>query len=220
MIIGLSGVKKGYQRVHQYNFNERLNFSFGVDTRTVETILKERISSVFAVQKANTDDDRNGVDYWIHRDHGLPPLAIDLKRRQKDYLKLEEKDDLCLETWSVCFDKIGWTRDPKKRCDFIMWYWEPTSRFCIVSFPILCKVFSYYWRVWRDSGLYRVHKQNTEDKWKSECIIVPRLVVFNKMRDAMNGVFGEKKKKGKVYHIKPRSKKRKIASLPLFDGLI
>lgn len=131
---------------------------------------------------AETSDDKNGTDFWMHRDFDLPALSIDVKVREPDYSvhlnPLKRADDVALETWSVCYSRIGWTRDPSKRTDFILWYWPDTTRFYLVSFPSLCCVFQRYWEQWRDE--FRTATQ-TSPGWKSQCVFVPRAVLQEKL---------------------------------------
>jgi hypothetical protein len=143
----------------------------------IAKILRDRIPGCSDVTKADADSDRNGTDYWAVREYGLPPLSIDVKGRSSDF-RAKGKDDLALETWSVLRSKVGWTRDPAKRTDYILWYWPDTKRFVLVSFPALCRVFRAYWERWHDQ--YECAIQSSES-WQSECVYVPRDVVMNKI---------------------------------------
>jgi len=136
------------------------------------------------VTRATTDDDRNGTDYWAHRDAGLRPLSIDLKARAVDPTEAWGEDDLALETWSAIGSHIGWTRDPSKATDYILWLWTPTRRFFLVPFPPLCEVFRRYGRGWRKA--YGPQRQDS-GTWKSECVFVPRAVVIEKLNAWMEG---------------------------------
>lgn len=161
-----------------YDFRERLEWSeFVSDTNDdLFTILRARIPGCVNVVRASQEDDRNGTDYWAHRSAGLRPLSIDLKARQIDPIDRWGIDDLALETWSVVGDKPGWTRDSRKKTDYILWLWVPTRRFFLVPFPALCSVFQRYWKQW--SVTYRTHKQNS-GRWESECVLVPRAVLID-----------------------------------------
>lgn len=150
----------------------------------VERILKARIPGCVKVEKANTQDDKNGTDYWAIR-KGLPALSVDVKVRTEDWLAKANQDDLALETWSVVDRTPGWTRNQNKRTDYILWYWQDTSRFVLVPFPPLCKAFQSYWREW--SGKYKTRKQRTEEGWYSECVFVPRVLVIEKITAWMGG---------------------------------
>lgn len=168
-----------------YDFTERLKWSEGFLQNDIEHILKARIPACVGVERAQNMDDRNGTDYWALR-VGLPSLSIDVKVRDTDYA-LRGKDDLALETWSKIDDKLGWTRDTTKRTDFIMWHWRDTKRFLLVSFPILCMVFTHYWQIWQTT--YQTATQ-TSGAWQSECVFVPRAVVMDKVLAWSSGTIG------------------------------
>jgi hypothetical protein len=164
-----------------YGFQERLDFSNGhsPDPDNVLSFLKHRIPNFKRVHKAANANDRAGCDYYIER-LGLPSLGVDLKLREADFSVRppDYPDDLALETFSVIEGAItGWTRDPAKMCDYILWYWQDTGRFFIVPFPPLCCVFQRYWQEWKE--LYKVAEQHTPGRrsWHSECVFVPRQVV-------------------------------------------
>lgn len=159
-----------------YDFDERLAWSNGFADVGIDKILRNRIPGCVAVERAESQDDKNGTDYWAIRD-GLPALSVDVKARSKDYAP-DGKDDLALETWSVIGKRPGWTRDRAKRTDFVLWFWADTGRFFLVSFPVLCDVFSQYWSEWRKT--YRPYVQSS-GAWQSECIFVPRNVVLDKL---------------------------------------
>lgn len=145
-----------------HDFRERLTFSEGVGLN--KDILEQIAASIPCAdkwEKATTQDDRNGTDYWLLRKGGLPPLSFDMKNR--DFCPIERfgKDDACIETWSVWVPKpdgpdvswngkrqrrgvkkaIGWTFNIAKRTDWIVYTWPKGAgrRFWIVPFPFLCQ---------------------------------------------------------------------------------
>ncbi len=170
----------GEGRLNQFDMEERLAWSDGVAiSADVNKILLDRIPAALRVERADGTADRNGTDWWVVRKYCLNSLSIDLKARDFDWLK-KGQDDLALETWSVLPTdaspgKVGWTRDPEKRTDYILWLWCDTLRFCLVPFPALCKAFTYFWEDW--SKQYKTRRQNSGG-WQSECVFVPRQVVF------------------------------------------
>lgn len=170
-----------------YDFDERLTWSAGFLDSGVSTILRSRIPGCYDVVRAEKDQDRNGTDYWALR-HGLPSLSVDVKVRNPDYSAHPDpkrrSDDLALETWSVANTKIGWTRDTKKRTDYVLWFWTDTQRFFLASFPALCATFTRYWEQWRKTF---PTFQQTSQRWKSECVFVPRVLVIDKMVAWQNG---------------------------------
>lgn len=161
------------QLVTFYDFNERLAWSAGFLDAGIAQILQDRLPGCTKVVKATNNEDRSGTDYWAIRDD-LPPLSVDVKVRQKDY----GKDDVALETWSVLGEKVGWTRDFRKRTDFVLWHWQDSGRFFLVSFPALCEVFTRYWENW--SAKYKTAVQ-TSGSWKSECVFVPKTALADKL---------------------------------------
>ena len=178
----------GGRGLKHYDFDERRRWSEGFCLEGVEPILLARIPGAATVRKAEKQDDRNGTDYWVDRDGGLPALSVDLKARDVDFLKTKGHDDLALETWSVCDTKVGWTRDTSKRTDYVLWYWRDTGRFALVPFPPLCQAFSAHWREWRETYFY---DRQTSGGWQSECVFVPRTVVFGALLDWMTAPLSE-----------------------------
>jgi len=164
------------QSVTRYDFQERLLWSKGFLGEGIAAILKNRLPNCHKVVKADETEDRQGTDYWALRD-GLPKLAIDVKVRSRDYAP-EGQDDLALETWSVIDEKIGWTRDAEKRTDYVLWYWQDTGRFCLISFHALCWAFTRHWQAWKRK--YKVAIQESSS-WQSECVFVPRAVVLGSL---------------------------------------
>lgn len=160
-----------------YGFEERLTMSNGYATSVdVETVLLQSIPGAVAVTKAAPVNDRQGVDFWVELSTAKH-LAVDVKVRSEDWAaKHPNKDDLALESWSVVENKvIGWTRDSKKKCDYILWLWTDTGRFCLIPFPMLCCVFTNNWQDWRCR--YKTCQQKTpkiSGGYHSECIFVPR----------------------------------------------
>jgi hypothetical protein len=74
---------------------------------------------------------------------------------------------------------IGWTRDSSKRCDYVLWLWQDTRRYCLLPFLPLCKVFSVNWTDWRER--FRCAQQKTTlhgRTYQSECVFVPRVTVW------------------------------------------
>ena len=180
--------------MNEYGFNEQLTMSAGaVAEASVEKVVSEHIPGVVSVQRADVASDRKGVDYWVE----MPGrrLAVDAKVRAVDWwAKHPGEDDLALETWSVMGYRlpdgtdtqepkvVGWTRDPSKNTDYVLWIWKDTGRFCLIPFPFLCRVFQDHWEMWR--MMHRVSRQFTptegaaQSGWYSECVFVPRRDVW------------------------------------------
>lgn len=175
----------------EYSFTERLQWSEGyTTTATVDGVLLEYIPGATRIVKADREQDRRGTDWWVYRDCDRT-LSVDAKVRQDDWAATHpNEDDLALETWSVVERKVpGWTRNPHKQTDYILWLWTVTRRWCLVPFPMLCAVFSHNWQKW--AGSYKVRQQQTPDgydgSYHSECVFVPRKVIWTAMYDTFGG---------------------------------
>jgi hypothetical protein len=145
-------------------------------TADVRLILLAEIPGAVNVTPAAPANDKQGVDWWVELSTARH-LAVDAKVRQDDWAASHPaEDDLALESWSVVENSIpGWTRDTAKRCDYVLWLWKDTGRFCLVPFPMLCRVFSLNWQQWR--GRYKTRRQFTPrggGGYHSECVFVPR----------------------------------------------
>ena len=174
----------------EYSFTNQLDGSRDASaTEEIKSILLQNISGAVAVYPAHACNDRRGTDFWVENQRG-DHLSVDAKVRAEDWAaKPEPMDDLALETWSVVeAKKVGWTRDDTKRTDYVVWYWTDTGRWCLVPFPMLCKVFQKHWEQWAQR--YGTHQQYTPDcgSYHSECVFVPRTVVWNAIYGHYSGV--------------------------------
>lgn len=174
----------------EYDFSERMAMSQGVAASAdICAILLQEIPGSLAVYPAHPTNDRKGVDWWIEMSSGTH-LAVDAKVRERDWAVTHpDEDDLALETWSVMESKApGWTRDAGKRCDYVLWLWKDTGRFCLLPFPPLCRVFSEHWEAWCIQ--YRVSRQYTawrSGDYHSECVFVPRRTIWNAIYQRIGG---------------------------------
>ena len=178
--------------VRLYDFQERLSWSDGASPgAAICNVLLDRIPGAFEVIRANKRDDKNGTDYWVRREGGLPDLSVDCKVRDHDPVPRYGSDGVAMETWSVVEQRVpGWTRDPRKRTDFVLWFWIDSGRFCLVAFPGLCWVFVRQWQQWRKE--FRRAVQGTKNEtghvlWHSECVFVPRRRLFDEILKWSNG---------------------------------
>lgn len=168
----------------EYGFAERMLMSDGYSaSRQVEEILLENVPGALVVRRANSTDDRHGTDYWVTHSSGRD-LSVDCKVREEDWTQKPEPyraDDLALETWSVVEKEVpGWTRQEGKRTDYILWLWTDTGRWCLVPFPMLCRVFNDNWQAWSDR--YKTGKQRTPERnYHSQCVFVPRVIVWREI---------------------------------------
>lgn len=147
------------------------------------------IPGAISIEKASKQDDKNGIDWFVRLENG-DSEKVDAKVRSQDYAT-RNRDDLALETWSVVEHSIpGWTRDASKQTDYVLWLWQDTGRWCLVSFRMLCAVFGENWETWRKK--YKHSKQYTpswkgREGWHSECVFVPRSVVWKAIYDKFGG---------------------------------
>ena len=161
----------------EYGFEERLAMSSGVAASAdVRSILLKHIPGAVNAHQAATVNDRQGIDWWEEMSTAKH-LAVDAKVREQDWAaRNPHEDDLALESWSVVEKQVpGWTRDVNKKCDYVLWLWKDTGRFCLVPFPMLCGVFSRRWQSWRvDYKTRQQHTPRANGGYHSECVFVPR----------------------------------------------
>jgi hypothetical protein len=152
----------------------------------IEQILLANIPGATSVRKAASFDDRNGTHWWVH--YSEYELSVDAKIRNKDFRKSNGWFDIAIETWSVIERQvIGWSRNSAKRTDYILWFWTPTGRWCLVPFRMLCAVTVESWRQWE--ATYRTERQYTPDKqYRSQCVFVPREILWRAMYDRFDSL--------------------------------
>ncbi len=167
--------------MNRYDFDERYAMSCAeASNGKIADILLAAIPGAMGIERASLLEDKNGIDWFVNHSSGIR-LRIDCKVRQEDWAATHpEEDDLALETWSVCEKQIpGWTRDPGKYADYILWLWQDTGRWCLIPFPMLWRVFSDNWRSWAEQ--YKTRRQETpraSGVYHSECVFVPRKVLW------------------------------------------
>lgn len=167
----------------EYTFDERMQMSQGICTeKSIEMILLKNIPGATRVKRSHSEDDKNGTDYWVYHQRG-EPYSIDVKAREEDWAIKPEPftaDDLALETWSVVEKSvIGWTRNPSKMTDYVLWFWQDSGRWCLIPFAMLCAVFEDFWQTWR--AQFKTKQQYTPRNYggyHSECVFVPRREVW------------------------------------------
>ena len=166
------------------DFGERMAMSQGIATNaSIKDILLLHIPGAENAHQAAKSNDRQGVDWWVELSTARH-IAVDAKVREVDWAATHpDEDDLALETWSVVEDRIsGWTREQRKKCDYVLWLWADTGRFCLLPFPMLCSVFSRKWQEWRKTMKTRVQKTNWgSGSYHSECVFVPRRTIWNEI---------------------------------------
>jgi hypothetical protein len=173
-------------------FADDLFWSVGSGAASALEVLNNPVNfpDVVGVVQTNERDDRSGVDFWVQLGNGCR-VGVDLKLRRPDWAadELNPKDDLTLETWSVVDKRIpGWTRDPQKKCDYILFFWPDTGRWCMIPFRPLLSVFLEHWRDWR-----KIYETNVSInsrgslRWRSEAVFVPRCVVLGLIEERYGG---------------------------------
>jgi len=174
----------------EYGFSDQLVMSQGQSvSKDIIGILISNIPAAVAAYPAHESNDRNGTDWWVELRTGKH-LAIDCKVRSTDWtVRNDPQDDLALETWSVMEKQIvGWTRDQNKRTDYVLFFWGDTGRWCLLSFPMLCRVFETKWREWE--WQYKTAQQYTPNAgggYHSQCVFVPRREVWSEIYRQFGG---------------------------------
>lgn len=199
-----------------FGFSEQLKMSESQIEKHKQIILS-RFPNAIKIERANLSDDKKGIDYFITLQSKLIQ-RVDAKIRKEDWLaKHPNEDDVALETWSKIGEKIGWTRDPNKQTDWIMFLWEDTERSWFIPFPYLYKAFVENGRKWKKK--YRTEIQDTREGWKSECVFVPRRVIFDTIYNSFDKpiIIPQEKNTDQMPIVKPISKKPLIISFDPFD---
>lgn len=150
--------------------------------------LAEKFPGALNIHPAHSVNDRRGTDWWVECNGHL--LRCDVKVRRIDYLP-RGRDDVALEIWSIDRRKVGWSRDPDKHTDFVMWFWVDTGRTFLAFFPALRNAFEKYLAEWQERfGSYRQESERNGRKWISVHIFVPRGLLTEKMVEQMGGKIG------------------------------
>lgn len=176
--------------IRVFDFDAELEMSKGIDPDGPDSVLLSAIPGALTIEPATSAEDRSGVDKWVICDGGRR-IGVDVKRRKEDWAaKPSHEDDLALESWSVVGRRRGWTLDPTKRCEYILWWWADTGRWCLIPFVLLRAVFSENVGGW--SLAYRTQEQETAPRnghpgWRSECVFVPRIVVWRAIYERFGG---------------------------------
>lgn len=174
-----------------YEFSECLQMSQGTATNSnIRQILMSLFPGALNVRKAKELEDRNGTDWWVDR-VGNNTVSVDCKIRPIDCLEMKPPaDDIALETFSVLEHNgrkpvLGWTRDPSKRTDYILWFWVSSGRYLLMPFLPLCAVFSENWNKWP----IKRHCQQNRGYW-SQCMFVERKFIWDEILKHMDAISG------------------------------
>ena len=108
--------------------------------------------AIHHIEHSNKIDDIRGIDLLAHLDTG-EALRIDAKFANYDPVIRYNQKNVNLEIWSSLGKKVGWTRDPSKQTDVVIWHYEDTDRTLLIPFDPLRRCFEAYWKAW--AGMYR-----------------------------------------------------------------
>jgi hypothetical protein len=176
----------------EFCFRNELSFSQKQSVvDAVGRILVDAFSGVADVVPSKVWDDRRGVDFWVER-NGAPRLRVDCKIRRKDWQRYG-RDDIALEIWSdVERGVVGWTGDTAKHADFILWIWLDTGRWELIPFAPLQRAFRRHGRRWSSDEQNVARQRTTENgrTWESECVFVPREMLWSDIRNETSGCIG------------------------------
>lgn len=175
--------------VRVFDFHKQLIISTGTATNiSIGEILLEAIPGSMRAIQALSHHDRKGTDWLLDMKSG-EWCRVDCKIRDFDAVKKygTHCDDLALETWSVVEKKIiGWSLDESKQTDYVFWIWKDTGRWCLVPFLLLVKAFKSRKDEW--TRTYKVSRQNTENRYHSECVFVNRAELWREIYRQAHGV--------------------------------
>jgi hypothetical protein len=85
---------------------------------------------LLGVTKAHKLNDMIGVDYWL--EFQGKNEALDVKVHRKDYAQYGDDRTACLELLAnVGTNKPGWTIDPDKRTDWVMFFYVDSGSYAV-----------------------------------------------------------------------------------------
>lgn len=156
-----------------HNFQRSKERSETPDAKAgIEKALHAQLPGLLAIHQAAKANDMAGIDYWLEFAGGIM-RSVDVKMRSRDY-EAEGKPGLALETWSnVDAKKVGWSRDPSKLCDYIMFYWLSSERSYLVDFRQLQPLFAREWQNWRGKYGPVIQPNDGRNPYHSECLFMP-----------------------------------------------
>lgn len=170
-----------------YDFDRQLGLSHG-NGRDHESSLMLSIPHAAAVSKSSEEDDRQGTDYWVTTTSGHR-LSVDLKWNSRDPIESFGADTLLIEWWSaVEFGAKGWTVDPTKRTDYVLYWFQPTSRYALVPFPLLYAASVANCEAWQFTyDVMETKSTRSGRTWTTTWSPVNRKAVWRAIYDVANG---------------------------------
>jgi len=157
--------------LRRYDFRHELAATRGATTDDlVSAALHHAFGHDIVIDSATEQDDRAGVDYWVTFPSGQR-LGVDLKLR-RDH---GDAGDVALEIWSAepssdLPGRPGWSRDPAKITDYVLWVWQDVHRYYLAPYPLLRRAFETHYLSWADR--FRTARQSS-GSWTSTCVFVP-----------------------------------------------
>ncbi len=153
-----------------HDFQQRLADSQALSDEPAWVEFYHRVwpRQILAHQRIDKDSvyQRWGVDREIKLVTGQQ-FSIDEKKRTKDY------GDFLAEEWSVWHgdrderNRIGWTLDRSKRCDYIAYAVVPTGRCYLIPFDLLRRTAEACWAQWALHAQYPKFAENRGYKTKN-----------------------------------------------------
>lgn len=89
--------------------------------------ISAREPEALAIYPAHPENDRIGVDYWVEYPNGRME-GLDVKIRSKDYLHKDPRTAFIELVANTRTGKLGWTVDPTKRTEKVLFYYADTDR--------------------------------------------------------------------------------------------
>lgn len=176
--------------MNDFNFSAKLRGSRDWSGSYVDTI-QSLLPGCESVKPCNRAKDRGGADFVASIGGEL--LNIDAKTRDSGCSRYwRSGPELAIEYWSACPEyknethqdnKPGWTFDPAKSTNYILYVWEPQdSKDCyLVPIIELSKLASANRLKWADAS--RLTWQSTNrGRWYSACSFVPAREIVQKIR--------------------------------------
>ena len=113
------------------DFNADLAMSDRPDVvEAIKAACRKQWPDLLSVKKAHKLNDMIGVDYWL--EFQGKNEALDAKVRQQDYALHGDDRTACLELVSnIQTGKTGWTLDPAKLTDWVMFYYIESGSYVI-----------------------------------------------------------------------------------------
>lgn len=117
---------------------------------------------------------KQGVDKKLIFSSGKV-LMVDEKKRRVDY------GDILLEEWSVVeTKKIGWTGDPNKHTDYIVYVIMPTCKVYLLPYVLLQMAWRANWHNWKD--IYRV-RDATNKGYHTSNLAIPVGILMGAIKE-------------------------------------